>query len=224
MSRYIIRLNSVSWMCFSLFYLSLLSVDAQEGGSVLVGGSNFEGFYSVSSQYYKSLESKKLEEKVVTLNDLGEVCVDPGDEEDKSQLPTSKEGVRVRALEKNSRWGRAKPQLALLYRVVDFEEIKGIFSRLFGKELSHWQVVVATYTRNEGKAKVVSESDPSGAFDLDAFSKLDLWLLDEDGKWYVLLGYRPCLKLNQNISMAAAKRLGISPEKLLNISTKGNGR
>ena len=202
-----------------LVFFVLLSTGVQVLEGALGADSALAELQSVSARYYKALESQTLDEKVVTLNDLSEILIIPEKDGEGNQLSESQSMAKRRALEHDSRWGKKLSQSVLLYRIVDFEEVKENFSKLFGKQVRSWQVVCVTYTRTKNGDDRDLKIKYAESFDSNMFSKLDLWIQDEDGKWHVLLGYRPCLPFNENLSIGAAKRLGLDVGKVIKTSS-----
>jgi hypothetical protein len=167
-----------------------------------------EKLCAVAANYYQSIADKKIEEKVVTLNDLSEIIVEQ--ELFGVSAPKTARSAFVR-------WGKKPCSLSFLYNVIetDNSSFKKDFKEIFGKQVKYYQVVYTSYFLNgEQKATRFHTLDPSGMWNLDTFSKLDLWLMDEDGNNYVILSYEPARKFKGNLNSGVLKRLGVKNAKL----------
>jgi hypothetical protein len=199
-------------LCFSLIF-SVCFLKAEDSDTNLdlpigCGPWPIDSLLTISTRYYNSIEEKKLDNQINTLNNLSDVIIE------KSIL--SKEELNTsRAV--FARWGKKPCSVGRLYHVVEREdsEFKKVFKEIFGKSLKCYQAVCTTYRRNDKIDENISVAqDNSGMWDLGTFSTIDLWLMDEDGKCYVILSYEPAREFKYNMSKSALERLGIHNAQL----------
>lgn len=167
-----------------------------------------EKLCALGAEYYQALADKKIGDKVTTLNDLKEIIVDP--EELGPLAPKTARTTFVR-------WGRKPHSLSFMNHIVEDANstFRKDFKEIFGKEIKYHQVVYISYFIGEKQKKTkFYEIDPSGMWDLDTFSNLDLWLMDEDGKVYVIMSYEPSSKFKGNLRYSTLERLGVKNAKL----------
>jgi hypothetical protein len=167
-----------------------------------------EDFAAVASRYYKSLENSQLDKTVTTLNDLSEIITDP-----KAHPNSPSEYAKLTF----SRWGKKPCFMTHLYQVVEQGDsrFKKDFKEIFGKNLKHYEVICASYQLDGSKEKTsIGDPDYSRMLSAELFSRIDLWLMDETGKCYVVLSYKPASSFKGNMRNEALKRLGIHGAKL----------
>jgi hypothetical protein len=199
-------------LCFSLiFSVSFLKAENSDTNPDLpisCGPWPIDYLITISTRYYNSIEEKKLDNQINTLNNLSDVIIEKS-KLTKEELNTSKAVF--------ARWGKKPCSVGLLYHVVEREdsEFKKVFKEIFGKSLKCYQAVCTTYKRNDKTDENISVAqDNSGMWDLGTFSTIDLWLMDEDGKCYVILSYKPDREFKYNLTYSALERLGIHDAQL----------
>jgi hypothetical protein len=167
-------------------------------------------FTTLAARYYRSLENKEFDKAVTTLNDFSEIVFDSTKE-----AVTPKEKMRAAF----PRWGRKPCFITNLYQVVGQEnsKFKLDFKEIFGKKLRHYKVVCLSYPHDEKKdlGKVLC-GDYGQMLNDEEYSRIDLWLMDEDGKCYVVLSYEPSSSFKGNMRHGALERIGIHGARLWN--------
>lgn len=164
------------------------------------------------SHYYFLLSKKQLDNSVVTLSDLDVVTslVD---------LTQSRESnVSSGSINKLfQRWGKKPSGIVKLYSVIERPDpdFKLEFEDIFKKKIKNYQVLCVTYTTsNPSENTRYKALDPHGLWVPGAFSMIDVWIVDEDNKWYVLMGYDARTSLKGNLNQKILSRLGIHDAKL----------
>lgn len=200
-------------LLFNLFNPSVQGevAEANKNSDVNYGSWPIDQFYSTAARYYQSLDTKKLDDQVITLNDLSEVIIDLPE-----NSPESKDGVN-KLKYAFARWGKKPVSVVPIYQVVEHgdSEFRRDFKEIFGKSVKYYQCVCATYaTNNKSDLNNLRVLDPSGIFSVATFSKLDLWLMDENGKCYVVLSYEVARGFKGNMKFKALEKLGIRDAKL----------
>lgn len=196
----------------SLASAAMLSGEQDNGSAIKVnhGPWPIDKFCSIAANYYQGISKKKLDDQVVTLNDLGDVKLN-------IETNNSPDAAKSDLGALKARWGKKSQFLAPLYHVVESDDavFKVDFKEIFGKSIKYYQAVCISYPGDERADKNSWRVlDPTGLFELASISTIDLWLMDEDGKCYVILSYEPARGFKGNLTYKVLERIGIRNAKL----------